>query len=178
MDKNDGTFELQQHIFGCHTIQTHKFSYSYTSTDEAVLHSIKPVLVELGAKLKRKISKITTTANDDIKERSTFVSHARHLKASTELIADLWCIVLKILHATLVSTTQMVIGSARLPLARRYRADRFFSMRRLNAPFLTDTLFSDVRSINQNTCAQVFLHKVGFNATYPMVSSTGDSLGY
>ena len=51
-------------------------------------------------------------------------------------------------------------------------------MRRLNAQFATDTLFSDVKSLNQNTCAQVFSHKVGFNATYPMVSSKGDSLGY
>ena len=51
-------------------------------------------------------------------------------------------------------------------------------MRRLNALFATDTLFSDVKSLNQNTCAHVFSHKIGFNATYSMVSSTWDSLGY
>ena len=51
-------------------------------------------------------------------------------------------------------------------------------MRRLNAQFLTDTLFSDVKSLNQNMCTHVFSHNVGFNATYPMVSLTGDSLGY
>ena len=32
--------------------------------------------------------------------------------------------------------------------------------------------------MNQNTCAQVFSHKVGFNATYPMVLSIWESLGY
>ena len=42
----------------------------------------------------------------------------------------------------------------------------------------TDTLFSDVKSLNQNTCIQVFSHKFGLNVTYPMVSPTGDSLGY
>ena len=51
-------------------------------------------------------------------------------------------------------------------------------MLRLNARFSTDTLSSDVKSLNQSTCAQFFSHKVGFNATYPMESSTGDSLGY
>ena len=51
-------------------------------------------------------------------------------------------------------------------------------MRWLNARFATDNLFSDVKSLNQNTCAQFFSHKVGFNATYPMESSKGDSLGY
>ena len=42
----------------------------------------------------------------------------------------------------------------------------------------TDTLFSDVTSLNQNTHVQVFSHEVGFNATYSMESLTGNSLGY
>ena len=33
MDKNDDAFELQQHVFGCHTTQTGKFSYSDNSPD-------------------------------------------------------------------------------------------------------------------------------------------------
>ena len=51
-------------------------------------------------------------------------------------------------------------------------------MRQLNEQFATDILFSEVNSLNQNMYAQVFSHKVGFNATYPMLSLTGDSLGY
>ena len=51
-------------------------------------------------------------------------------------------------------------------------------MRRLNARYTTDTLFSDANSLNQHTCARVFSHKVGFNATYPMLLLTGDSLRY
>ena len=51
-------------------------------------------------------------------------------------------------------------------------------MRRLNARFLTDTLFLEVKSLNQNTCAQVFSNKVSYNATYPMVLLKGYSLGY
>ena len=51
-------------------------------------------------------------------------------------------------------------------------------MSRLEARFATDTLFPDVKSLNQNTCTKVLSNKVGFNATYSMVLSTGDSLGY
>ena len=40
------------------------------------------------------------------------------------------------------------------------------------------TLFLGAKSLNQNICAQVFPQKVGFNATYSMVSSTGESLVY
>ena len=129
------------------------------------------------AKLKRKILEITTSANYEIPARRTFVSHARHLKASAKLIADLWCIGLKRSQATLGATTQRGIRSAILPLASRYRSDRVFSMRWLNARFPADALFSDVKSLNQNMCAQVFLHKFGFNATYPMVFPTGESFG-
>ena len=169
---------MQRYVFAYHTIQAGKLSYSDNSTDESVLQSINPALVEFGAKLKRKISEITTPANDEIPSRRTFVSHARHFKESAELIDELWCIGINISQATLGATTQRGIKSAILPLARRYRADRVFSMRWLNARFATDTLFSDVKSINQNTCTKVFSHKVSFNTTYPMVSSTGELLGY
>ena len=169
MDKNDDAFELQQYVFGYHTTQTVKCSYLYNITDESVLHSINLALVELVAKINRKISEITNPANYEIPERRTFVSHARHLKASAELISDLWCIGLKRSQATLGATTKRLIISAILPLSRRYRADRVFSMRPLNARFAMETLFSDVKSLNQNTCSQVFSHKAGFNTTYPMV---------
>ena len=174
MDKNDDAFELQRCVFGYHTIQTGKCSYSDNSTYEVVIHSINTALVELGAKLKRKISERTTPANDEIPARRTLVSHARHLKASAELISDLWCIGLKRSQATLGATTQRGIRSVILTLARIYRAGRVFIMCQLNERFATDTLFSDGKSLKQNTCTQVFSHKVGFNATYLMVSSTGD----
>ena len=47
MDKNDDAFELQQNVFGYHTTQTGKCSYSDNSTDEAVLNYINLVLFEL-----------------------------------------------------------------------------------------------------------------------------------
>ena len=53
---------------------TGKCSYSDNSTDEAVINAINPALVELGAKIKRKVSEITTPANVEIPERRNFFS--------------------------------------------------------------------------------------------------------
>ena len=52
-----------------------------------------------------------------------------------------------------------------------------FSVKRLDGKFATDTFFSKVKSIHGNTCCQVFSHKVGFQACYPKINATGDSLG-
>ena len=99
----------------------------------------------MGAKLKQNISDIVTLAADEIPKIRTFISHARHLKASAELIAYLWCIGLKRSRTTLGTTTQIGFRSAILPLERRYRDDRYFSMKWLNVSFAIDTLFSDVK---------------------------------
>ena len=64
-----------------------------------------------------------------------------------------------------------------MPLSRRYRADRMYHMKRLNAKFATDTFFSDTKSLNQNTCAQIFSHKNGFSAVYPLNNVKGNSIG-
>ena len=57
---------------------------------------MNPEIGKMGAKLKRKISEIVTPSSDEIPSRRTIISHARHLKASAELIAGLWFIGIKI----------------------------------------------------------------------------------
>jgi hypothetical protein len=52
-----------------------------------------------------------------------------------------------------------------------------YIMKRLNAKFATDTFYSDYKSINRNTCAQIYSHKNGFAAVYPMEKANGDSIG-
>ena len=95
----------------------------------------------MSANLKRNISEIVTPAADDISVGGTFISNMIHLKASDELIADLWCVGIKRSQATRGVTNQRGVRLAILPLARIYREDTVFSMRRLNARFVTDTLF-------------------------------------
>ena len=155
--------------------ESHK--YSDPSSDESTLHSINPVLVDMGINMKRKLSEITTPAIDDIPARRTFISHSRHKKATAEILSELWCIGTKKAAATIDATTQHGTRSAILPLSRRYRADRVYSLKRLNARFATDTLYSVIKSLNQNTCAHVYTHKVGFSAVYPDTSATGNALG-
>ena len=92
------------------------------------------------------------------------MSHSRNLKESVELISDLWCIVIKNKKGTLQATTQLGTRSDIIPLSCKYGADILYSVKRLNARFATDTLFSDIKSLSQNVCAQVFSHKVGFLA--------------
>ena len=127
--------------------------------------------------MKRRLCNIAIPAVSDIPERMKFVSHLRHLKACTELISVIWCIIIKKAKAILEATNQRGTGSAILPLNRRHRYDRVYSSNIINARFETDTLFSDIKSLNQNVCAQVINHKVGFTATYPMQAGSGDTIG-
>ena len=74
-------------------------------------------------------------------------------------------------------TTQRGTRSALMPISRRYRADRMFQVKRLNGKFAADTLFSDCKSLSQNTCGQVYSHKCDFKAFYPLPSESGENIG-
>ena len=108
---------------------------------EAVLHSINPELVDMGANLKHKISEIVNPDADEIPLRRTFISHTRHLKAPVELIADLWCIGLKKYQETLSDTTKRGVRSSTLTIEQRYRSNRVFKIIHINESFATENLF-------------------------------------
>ena len=152
------------------------YQYQYQKVDESIFNSINSVQVNLDSQMKRKLCSIATPDVSDIPEMRTLVPHSRHLKASMELISDLWCIGIKKATVTLDATTKRGTRSDILPLYRRYRAGRVYSLKRLNARFATDTLFLDIKSLNKNVCAQVFSNKVGFSETYPMLSGLGDTI--
>ena len=83
----------------------------------------------------------------------TYVSHERHNKYSAETLAENWYIELIKANATLDATTQHFKRSAILPISRRYRADRFYDLKRLDNKFSTDTICADVKSVNQHKYA-------------------------
>ena len=75
-------------------------------------------------------------------------------------------------------TTQRGIRTALHPLHRRYRVDHLhLNRRRLNGDWYTDTLFSKVKSLQGNTCAQVYTNGC-FTTVHPMTSKSrvGDTL--
>ena len=92
------------------------------------------------------------------------VSSERHTKLKAAEIGDLWAIGPQRVEATMKATTQRGTRSALMPISRSFRADRMFQVKRLNGKFATDILFSDHKSLSQNTCGQVYSHKFGFAA--------------
>jgi hypothetical protein len=78
----------------------------------------------------RQISQVKTEAQD-LPPIKTFQSKGRHSSVSPEDLSKRWQIGLEQSKETLKRTTQRVIRSAVMPLARRYRADRMFQNKRL-----------------------------------------------
>ena len=88
---------------------------------------------------------------DDVPARRSFVSSERHLKATADQLSELWCIGPKMASVTLKVTTQKGTRSAILPIARRYIADRMYSLKRLRGKFATDTFYPNTKSLNLYT---------------------------
>ena len=84
---------------------------------------------------------------------------------------------MRILTATLLATTQNGVRSAILPLSRRYRADRMYNTKRLRGKFATDTFYPTAKSLYGNKCCQIYSHKNGFAACYPIASADSSNIG-
>ena len=151
-------------------------------SDDPYLDEIDPSLVRLGEQLtsrQRVSSQLDTTIYDhvDIPGRRTFVSDERHLKITAETLAEKFGISIPRAQKTLRVTTQRGVRSAILPISRRYRADRMFSVKRLNGKFATDTAYGKIKSLRGNVGSQVFSHKCGFKVCYPLQKIDGNSVG-
>lgn len=160
-----------------------KSMYYDPSSDDAIIHSIEPSLIKLKELITmRQIASVETSNIEfehlDAPARRTFISNERHKKANALTLSENWGIGLKKAKATLEATTQNSIRSAILPLSRRYRSDRYYNVKRLNGKFATDTLYADIKSLNQHKYAQIYSHKCGFTVANPMDKFTGDSVGY
>ena len=153
-----------------------KYAYVDLSSDKALLSDVLPSLVKM-KELSMAQLIVTVHDNEIFPARRSFVSRKRHADLAADSLWELWGIGPKRARATLLATTQMGICSAILPLTRRYRADRMYNIKRLDGKFATDTFYADMKSIHGNTCCQVYSHKVGFQACYPKINATGNSLG-
>lgn len=145
--------------------------------ENAIMYDISPVHVCLKELLTTKHEE-NDFEMDDLPARRTFVSTERHKKATAMTIAENWGIGPLRAKATLEATTQRGTRSAILPLSRRYKADRYYNVKRLNIKMATDTMYADTISINQHKYSQTYSAKCGFAATFPMDSINGDSIGY
>ena len=151
-----------------------KYAYPHhISEDDMQMHEINTVV--------RALCEIevqqTIYGMEDMKCKSLFLSHERSSKLTAEGLAENWCIGLMKAQSTLRTTTQHFKGSGILPISRRYGADRFYEVKRLNGNFSADTIWATVKFLNQYKYAQVITHKCGFSAVYPINNMTGDSIG-
>ena len=153
------------------------FYYDPTS-DESILNEINPVLVQLKELYTNVNEPLYSPNAKDLPARRTFVSNERHKRAAVSTLCENWGIGPRKASATLLATTQRGTRSAILPLSRRYKADRYYDTKRLNSKFACDTMWADIKSLNQHKYAQIFTHKCGFAAVYPIDTMSGDSIGY
>jgi hypothetical protein len=159
-----------------------QYEYLDVDSDDPYLDSIDPSLVRLGNQLQQKQQRIasqveTVYEQTDTPGRRTFVSNERHLKVTAEMIAEKFGISIPRAQRTLRVTTQRGVRSAILPISRRYRADRVFSVKRLNGKFATDTAYGKIKSLRGNVGSQLFSHKCGFKVCYPLQKIDGNNVG-
>jgi hypothetical protein len=162
------------------TAHSDRYEYIDATSDNALLDSIDPSLVSVMDRLhkRQRIGQVHSTYElTDTPARRTFVSDERHVKVTAELVAERFGISPVRAQRTLRVTTQRGVRSAILPISRRYRADRMFSVKRLNGKFATDTAYGKVRSLRGNIGSQLYTHKCGFKASYPLQKINGDSVG-
>ena len=173
------SYDGENPLMGEHQGQ-YMYQDSVFSMDEKILHDVEPSLTMMKERMVASINVEVDKTNDplsDIPAMRTFISTKRHTKATAFNLAERWGIGLKNAENTLKVTTQRGIRSAIMPISRRYRADRYYNMKRLNSKFSTDTFYPKVWSLLQNTHAQVYSHKAGFSAAYPMKNTGGESIG-
>ena len=178
-DRGGNTNEWKRHI-SC-TCGVSRSEYIDASSDDALLNEIDPSIVRLGERLHkpRRIAQANSEAfvHSETPARRTFVSNERHSKISAELIAERFGIGPIRAQKTLRVTAQRGVRSAILPISRRYRADRVFGVKRLNGKFATDTANGKLKSLHGNVRCQLYSHKCGFKAAYPIQRVDGNHVG-
>ena len=159
------------------------YEYLHHDSDEALLHSVSPALVDLREQLEAQIPRNVAQVQrfddtlEDVPIRQTYTSTDRHGLSSIEVLADRFGIGLERARKTLRVTTQRGTRSALLPLSRRYKADRHYDVKQLRGKFATDTIYFKTKSLNGNFASQIYSHKCGFSACYHMKKANGESVG-
>ena len=109
------------------------------------------------------VSKVEVEVQD-VPAARTFKSKERHTDVTPEDLSERWSIGLGQERETLKRTTQQIVRSVTMPLARRYWADHMYEKQRLQGEWFTDTLDGRVTRKYGNRYVQVFANR-GYFAT-------------
>jgi hypothetical protein len=85
-----------------------------------------------------------------------------------QALSEQWQVGLEQAKETLKRTMQQLARPAVIPLARQYRADRRFQMKRLDGVWASDMLDSRVNYLDGNRYGQVFSNGTFFAEIYLM----------
>ena len=114
----------------------------------------------------------------DVIAAHSFESKETHTSVTTQDLSERWCIGLGQATETLKHNTQIIVWSAVMPLARRYRTDKMHKKPRLRGEWFIDTLDRQVISKYGNRYGQVFSNRGFFTHSYLMYTKrkAGDAL--
>ena len=87
---------------------------------------------------------------EDVPSSKTFHTSERKSTVSASDLSERWFIGLKQATQTIKSTSQRLLRSTILPLARRYRADKIYEHPRLRGVVYTDTMHVHLKSLDGN----------------------------
>jgi hypothetical protein len=104
----------------------------------------------------------------DVRLPRMFLLLERHSSTTPEDLSERWGLSLAQATLTLKATTQKLVRSALMPLARRYWADRMFDVPRVHGMMSTDTMDARCKSIHEEQYLQVFGNKKFFVKAYPI----------
>ena len=111
-------------------------------------------------------------AEDEILPPRTFISTKRHSNTTPEDLSEVWNISVEHAKMTLDATTQHHVRSAIMPLSRRYRSDRMYSVKRLTGEMATDTMDPRCPGMHGMRYCQVFGNKQLFCEAYPIAKKS------
>jgi hypothetical protein len=104
----------------------------------------------------------------DVPQTKTFQSKGQHSSVSPKDLSKRWQNGLEQGKETLKKTTQQMVRSAVMPLARLYRADSVFHKKLTRGMWASDTMDGRVKLLDGNHYAQVFSNSNFFANVYPM----------
>ncbi len=119
---------------------------------------------------------VSTVQRVDKRKVTMIGSRTQHSEVTPEEVSRKFHCSLETAKKTLDRTTQVGVRHALHPLHRRYRVDHLdLNRKRLNGIWHMDTLFSRVKSLNNNTCANVFTDGY-YTRVFPLPNKSSESV--
>ena len=153
---SSATWDPQNVVFPTHRVEEeeHQTQILSTSSISTSANDLTSTIHDPANFHTRLISSIQVHAPskspDELPSVPTFQSKGRHSSVSPQDLSERWFIGIKKAKDTIKNTTQRILRSALLPLARRYRADSMYERPRIRSTIYTDAMDGQHKSLDGN----------------------------